>query len=446
MDFWPDGIALAALVSGAGILANGFRSLQLATAERVERQRAADRAERMHARELAAQIATAPYQSPFPALTHYNGRDVPVLDRAPVITDAPPPAVPSPPTFAQLRAQGLIQPGPSFPLGMQADGTLRWATWLDVYNMLVVGLSGFGKSTLMRYLACMNMLNSGRLVIIDPHGESGDESLLATLLPLERAFLCKPATTPAAARAALHDADTIMQDRLHGRSTDLTPILVIADEFNEIMTHRSWEPVAPLAANYFSIGNKSGRKKRCYGMVAAQIPLADQLGGSEVRDSFVAQAVFRSRKKQAQLLDFEAREKAEIKGLEVGVMYFQGARDTEPTKLYPPNTTPADGAALATELATWAANIVDVTATTVANSGYPSVAEGVSQSSPNISAVSPEQKRALDLFIEHKSMARVVAIMDGVDSTQGSTYQKCVTRRSADVAAAAQAMAARLGQ
>jgi hypothetical protein len=364
----------------------------------------------------------------------------------PIITEVPPAGPPRVPSFAELRSAGLLAPGPRFPLGLQPDGALRWASWLDVYNMFVMGLSGFGKSTLLRYLASVNALNRGRLVIIDPHGDSGEESLLATLQPLSSTFLCDPATTPDAARKALRQADTIMQDRLHGRSQDETPVLVITDEFNEVMTHRYWAAVAPLVANYYSVGNKSGRKKKCYGMAAAQIGLADQLGGSEVRDSFVAQAVFRSRKKQAQLLDFDAREKAEIKGLEVGALYFQGARDTEPCKLYAFNTTPADGAALATELATGAATIIDVTATTVANSGYSAVATVVSQSSPNSSPVSPDAQRALDLFIEHKSMARVVKIMDGIDSTQGSTYQKAVTQRSADVAVAAAAMAARLGQ
>jgi hypothetical protein len=302
--------------------------------------------------------------------------------------------------------------------------------------MFVMGLSGFGKSTLLRYLASVNALNRGRLVVIDPHGDSGDESLLATLRPLAATFLCDPATTPDAARRALRQADTIMQDRLHGRSPDSTPLLVVIDELNEVMTHRAWEGAAPVVQNYLSVGNKSGRKKRCYALAAAQIGLADQLGGSEVRDSFVAQAVFRSRKKQAQLLDFDAREKAEIKGLEVGALYFQGARDTEPSKLYAFNTTPADGAALATELgypaATGAATIIE--------------GESIQRAATTPATtpdVSPEAQRALDLFITHKSMARVVKLMDGIESHQGRTYQDAVTRRSADVAAA---MAAYRGQ
>jgi ABC-type cobalamin/Fe3+-siderophores transport system ATPase subunit len=433
MELWPDGILLGGLLAGGVYAVSEVRAFVEAAAERAL-------ADRKDARANRTARACAPYQSPYPALQTVHGAlpERPAL-APPIITEVPPAGPPRVPSFAELRRAGLLAPGPRFPLGVQADGALRWASWLDVYNMFVMGLSGFGKSTLLRYLASVNALNRGRLVIIDPHGDSGDESLLATLQPLSSTFLCDPATTPDAARRALRQADTIMQDRLHGRSADTTPLLVVIDELNEVMTHRAWDGAAPAVQNYLSVGNKSGRKKWCYALAAAQIGLADQLGGSEVRDSFVAQAVFRSRKKQAQLLDFDAREKAEIKGLEVGALYFQGARDTEPSKLYAFNTTPADGAALATELATGAAtggpnaaNIIEVE----------SVARAATDAATT-PTVSPEQQRALDLFIEHKSMAKVVQLLDGITSSQGRTYQDAVTRRSADVAAA---MAAYRGQ
>ena len=426
MELWPDGILFGGLLAGGIYAAGEVRAFVEGMAERTLADKKDARANRT-AREIA------PYQSPYPALQTVHGA-LPDRPAPPIIQTVPPPALPPRvPTFAELRAAGLIAPGERFPLGMAPDGALRWATWLDVYNMFVMGLSGFGKSTLMRYLACMNALNRGRLVIIDPHGESGPESLLATLRPLQHTFLCDPATTPDGARRALRQADTIMQDRLHGRSTDETPLLVVIDETNEVMTHQAWQPAAGDVARYLSVGNKSGRKKKCYGMAAAQIGLADQLGGSEVRDSFVAQAVFRSRKKQAQLLDFDPREKAEIKGLDVGEFYFQGARDTEPSKLYAFNTTPADGAALATELgypaATQRATIIDGELVNQANTAHEAT-------TPTGSPVSPEAQRALALFIEHKSMAKVVQVMDGITSNQGRIYQEAVTRRSADVAAA----------
>lgn len=427
MELWPDGILFGGLVAGGLYAVAEVRSFVEAAAERAL-------ADRKDARANQTARAIAPYQPPYPALQTVHGAlpERPAL-APPLIQTLPPAEPPRVPTFAELRGAGLLAPGPRFPLGLQPDGAIRWASWLDVYNMFVMGLSGFGKSTLLRYLASVNALNRGRLVIIDPHGDSGEESLLATLQPLSSTFLCDPATTPDAARRALRQADTIMQDRLHGRSADETPLLVVIDELNEVMTHRSWEGAAPVVQNYLSVGNKSGRKKRCYALAAAQIGLADQLGGSEVRDSFVAQAVFRSRKKQAQLLDFDAREKAEIKGLEVGALYFQGARDTEPSKLYAFNTTPADGAALATELATnpatGAATIIDVQAVNRA-----------ATDAANTPDVSPEQQRALDLFIEHKSMAKVVQLLDGITSSQGRIYQEAVTRRSADVAAAVAAL------
>jgi hypothetical protein len=174
MDFWPDGIMFGGLVAGAGLVANGFRSLQLATAERVERQRAADRAERMHARELAAQIATAPYQSPFPALTHYNGRDLPALDRAPValpsITEAPPLALPGVTDLGTVLGTGWRPSAQSILLGLGPGGVPITVPAGDMLcHVAFGGKTGAGKTNLMRLFLTQLCAAGMEVYLCDPH-------------------------------------------------------------------------------------------------------------------------------------------------------------------------------------------------------------------------------------------------------------------------------------
>lgn len=375
--------------------------------------------------EIRASVQRAAYQPAYPMLHTLHATEV---ERkalpgpgAPVGADVPA-LQPQIPTFGQMREQGLVQPGPQLIIGYREDSTPRYGTWLELYNLLMLGLSGYGKSTAARYLACWHVINGGRLILIDPHGRSGDESLAETLAPLHLAFLCDPAFDAPAAIRSLRLADSIMRSRLNGESTDMTPLLVLIDEVREVMTYSAWKEAAPLAAEYLSVGNTAGRKKRCYTLATSQLATVDQLGGSAVQQSFVATVAFRSKRRQAQILDFEPEEKRRIQRLPVGSGFFMGARSTEPEQLFFPNTTPQDGVGIAALVATGGPIMGDGAAM---KSG---IIDGhyVAESSPKVAsvAISAEARHALQLFLTGKSMAEVVLELRGVRSNEGSKYQR----------------------
>jgi hypothetical protein len=343
---------------------------------------------------------------------------------------------PAAPAFAALLAQGAIGPGRPLLLGYSADGPLVGG-WKDLYSSAVAGLSGSGKTTTLRFLAAQSAAHGARFLILDPHADAGDESLAGTLAPLAPAFLAPPAQDPRAMLRLLERATGEMQTRLAGGPRPY-PLIVAVDEFTALMGRS--DLAGPLAELIEAIAQE-GRKVQVFALISGQIFTAARAGSTALRDALASAYVHRMKRAQARLL-IGTEDAARAEGLRAGQALLARANG-DVIAVTIPDTTAADIGHVATLLATTPATIIDVTATTPATSADHLVAHGVSQNATSSSPVSPEQQRALDLFIEHKSMARVVKIMDGIESNQGRTYQDAVTRRSADVAAA---MAAYRGQ
>src|SRR5690348_6482402 len=102
MDLFPDGVALA----------TGLIGVPSMIAYKLHERQAAARADRMHERELARDVAVAPYQSPYPAGVHtLNLHGVlpertPAPPADPVVADLPVPALPGVTTLDSLLAEG----------------------------------------------------------------------------------------------------------------------------------------------------------------------------------------------------------------------------------------------------------------------------------------------------------------------------------------------------
>jgi hypothetical protein len=338
MELFPDGIALATgLVGLPSLFAFKLHERQQAAAERAERQAAAARAERMHARELQAQVLTAPYQSPFPALTHYNGRELAAVDRAPgaladpVLVESSPAA----PAFAALLAQGLIGPGRPLLLGYSADGPLVGG-WKDLYSSAVAGLSGSGKTTTLRFLAAQSAAQGARFLILDPHADAGDESLAGTLAPLAPAFLAPPATDPRAMLRLLEQAHTIMQTRLAGGARPW-PLIVAVDEFTALMGRS--DLAGPLAELIEAIAQE-GRKVQCFALISGQIFTAARSGSTALRDALASAYVHRMKRAQARLL-IGTEDAARAEGLRAGQALLARANG-DVIAVTIPDTTAAD--------------------------------------------------------------------------------------------------------
>jgi hypothetical protein len=97
------------------------------------------------------------------------------------------------PSFAQVWAQGLLQPG-QFLFGFADDGQPLYGDWKKIYSVALSGKPGSGKTTTERFLAVQAALLGARFVVLDPHADAGDDSLASTLAPLHAAMLCDPAS------------------------------------------------------------------------------------------------------------------------------------------------------------------------------------------------------------------------------------------------------------
>lgn len=131
------------------------------------------------------------------------------------------------PTFADLLNRGRVGRGNPLVLGYDIESGAELAgSWLDLYSTAVGGMSGTGKTTTQRFLACQTALQGAKFAIIDPHADAGDESLAATLRPLSSAFLCEPASDDKSIRETVRLVADMGRRRVQGKDDDTTPIIL----------------------------------------------------------------------------------------------------------------------------------------------------------------------------------------------------------------------------
>jgi hypothetical protein len=223
----------------------------------------------------------------------------------------PPAAVPS---FAQLLASGRVGKGQPLLLGLDAEtGGEIIGDWRDLYSTAVAGKPGSGKTTSVRFIAAQSAMHGGRFVVLDPHGDSGDDSLAGTLAPLASAFVCDPAIDERAMLAAVRLATDELRQRLRDAKRERTPLIVCVDEFSALMRGTLGEGLALLVEQIA----QEGRKVQVFALLAGQVWTAERSGGTALRDSLASAYVHRLGRGQARmLLPTDIAPKAE--GLNVG--------------------------------------------------------------------------------------------------------------------------------
>lgn len=104
--------------------------------------------------------------------------------------------------FWSLFRNGQL-PEQGFLIGYELeDGQPILADWRNLYSVLIGGQSGTGKSTLIRSILAQSALQGGRFLVLDPQYGAGEESLGASLQPLQ----CRMIAEPAANDASMLDA------------------------------------------------------------------------------------------------------------------------------------------------------------------------------------------------------------------------------------------------
>lgn len=144
------------------------------------------------------------------------------------------------PDFWQLFTSDKL-PESKFLLGYSLeDQTPVEADWGNLYSALVGGQSGSGKSTLIRGLLAQAALKGSQFVVIDPHSESGEQSLAYSIRPLRGFMPFDPAGgTEQIMLDALRYVAGVARARLgDGGHGDRTPLVLVVDELTSILQGR----------------------------------------------------------------------------------------------------------------------------------------------------------------------------------------------------------------
>ncbi len=202
------------------------------------------------------------------------------------------------PDFDTMLDAGLYGKDKPLILGYEGDVPLI-GDWKDLYSAMILGLSGSGKSTTMRYLAASAALKGAKLAIVDWHINAGEESTAASLAELRPAFLVQPPATVAGMLDTIKLVQSILDRRVQG-DPDRSPIVFLVGEY-AAMIARGGELGMALAALLEAILIQ-GRKVNVIALCATQNPKASRSGGTEVSKTFTSYYIHRTRRSYANMV------------------------------------------------------------------------------------------------------------------------------------------------
>lgn len=352
------------------------------------------------------------------------------ISQAPRLSDAGAPALPqletsevlAVPTFAQLLDKGRVGKGNPLLLGFNDDDSSEIAgTWLDLYSTAIAGMSGTGKTTTQRFLACQTALHGARFAIIDPHAGAADDSLAGTLAPLSSAFVCEPASSDKAIVEVVRYVADVGKRRIDGKDNDVTPLILWADELTALLGRSS---IADELAELLERVAQEYRKRFVFVCGSGQIWTASRTT-SELRDSFASVLCHRMKRSQARLL-LPTDEAEQVERLATGHAVLWRTSGLTQT-IAVPNTTAQDVERVASLLATPRLQHMPDRSQFEADLkpfGKPLGSQSVATPEwlPTAPA-SAEARRAAAMFMEGADPAVIVYELRGVKSSQGGKYQ-----------------------
>jgi hypothetical protein len=176
-------------------------------------------------------------------------------------------------------------------------------TWERVKTIILLGESGAGKTSGAAFWLYQAALGGAWFIIIDPEGDSDNErSLVSKLGPLESRFLMEPASSEEEIEQAVELAFQILEKRRRGLLKKNSAVIVVADEFAEMMRRRKPGNAYDRLAQLFEAYSTGGLKHWCFGVAMTQNAKVTRSGGSEFRDTCPSAGVFRTLPKMAKLL------------------------------------------------------------------------------------------------------------------------------------------------
>jgi len=219
------------------------------------------------------------------------------------------------------------------------------ANWRHLYSALIGGMSGTGKSTLIRSILAQSAMQGGKFIVLDPHYDSGDESLGASLYPLGNRLLFDVAHDDKGMTDALFYVDSVGARRLAGRDQDRSPMILVVDETTALLQRSN---IAPLLAMVLGKISQETRKVGVYAMCIGQ-SFNGSVMDTTVRNSFVSMIAMRSRRDVARVQSGNAEFGKAAEKLQIGQCVWLPPSG-EMKRLAVPNCTQQDLEAICTSL------------------------------------------------------------------------------------------------
>lgn len=221
------------------------------------------------------------------------------------------------------------------------------ADWKQLYSALLGGKSGAGKSTLIRSVLAQSALQGGRFAVIDPHYASGEESLGASLQPLNKLLMCDVASDGKQIVDTLNYVSSIGKNRLAGKDTDRTPLILVVDETTALLQRSG---IAPLLVAALGQIAQETRKVGVYSLCIGQ-DFNGRFFDTTVRNAFVSMLSCRTRKDVARVQSGNLEFGRLAETLQIGQCVWQ-MPSGEMHRIAIPNCTQQDLEVIATSIST----------------------------------------------------------------------------------------------
>jgi GTPase SAR1 family protein len=337
--------------------------------------------------------------------------------------------------FWSLFTSGQL-PGEGFLMGYSlADGQPILADWRNLYSVLIGGQSGTGKSTLVRSILAQSALQGGRFLVLDPHYGAGEESLAASLAPLQALMMAEPAATDAQMTDSLRYVARIGEQRLKGGDSDKSPLILVVDELTALLMRGG------IADTLTTVLGQIAQETRKVGVFCLAIgqQFSSEVMSTPVRNSFVSYLSFRTRRDVARIMTGSTIFGKAAETLTTGQAVWMTPQG-EFHRLAVPNTTQRHIQLVAQTLASPPDSATSAS-TSPAASVAASVAAGVSQTAtpsttrPEVVSVvatevaeavgkvfDPRATRVRQLILENRTAKEIIEQVWG--TTGGDSYRK----------------------
>jgi DNA-binding transcriptional regulator YiaG len=232
------------------------------------------------------------------------GHSQQVIDIAP----SQQPVLPSPirvPTFGELLSAGEIAPGKPLILGYRDTGHPEKGELSDLYSTIVIGLSGYGKTTFLGFVIASSVIaEEARFDILDLHYPAA-ESLGATLGKLKESPYIRIISNPFELPELLSELRAEMAQRLKTPNQKHTPRILVVDE------HERWSKHSNDLVSYEIDCVNEGRKVGMFLFITSKSAKGDKIGDTALRDNCVTSYVFKTKPQNARTF-FKDRDKERL--------------------------------------------------------------------------------------------------------------------------------------